>query len=282
MTITRASFPMTPAQAQAVQADYAQARQLPLTYALQLNADVSLSLRLIPPGEFSMGMQPDDFQRRQAWAPANDQWSENFALPHLVRVHRTFYLGQTAVTQAQWQAVMHSNPSYFRGSGELPAENMTAPEADVFCLALAALTGQLTRLPSESEWEYACRAGSPTIFHFGDCLDDLWDYGWFRENSSMISHAVGLKRPNAWGLHEMHGGIDEYCQDPWHPTYVWAPDDQRAWVHEGDLTQRVIRGGSWYDIAGYCTSPHRNRGPLAHRSEDHGLRVVMELPIVTD
>jgi len=278
MTSIRASFPMTPAEAQAVQAAYAEARHLPLTFALQLKPDTAMTLVLIPPGEFRMGLTDEAFAQYQKWKPGNDQHPENGFLLHLVRVHRPFYMGRTAVTQAQWQAVMPTNPAHFEGSGDLPMENVAPQEADLYCAIVAAQTGQQVRLPSESEWEYVCRAGSPTLFHFGDSLDQLWDYAWYRENSSMVSHPVGLKRPNPWGLYDMHGGIDEYCQDADHPTYAGAPDDQRTWLG-GDDTLRIKRGGSWYDIAAYCTSGHSSGNPLAHRSEDHGFRVVMELPL---
>lgn len=277
MPSIRASFPMTAAEAQAVQAAFAQARQLSPTFTLQLNPDVALPLVLIPPGEYLMGLTPEAFAQYQEWKPGNDQGPENGVQQHRVQVHRPFYLGRTAVTQAQWQAIMPTNPAHFKGSGDLPMENVTPQEADLYCTIVAARTGQQVRLPSESEWEYACRAGSATLFHFGDALDELWDYAWYRENASMVSHPVGLKRPNPWGLYDMHGGIDEFCQDAPHPSYAGAPDDQRPWLG-GDDTRRLKRGGSWYDIAAYCCSAHSSATLLAYRSEDHGLRVVMELP----
>jgi formylglycine-generating enzyme required for sulfatase activity len=158
-------------------------------------------------------------------------------------------------------------------------ENVSAQEADTYCQALSVLTGQQVRLPTEAEWEYACRAGSTTLFHFGDSLEELAQYGWYRENSEMRTHPVGLKLPNPWGLYDMHGGIDEFCQDPEHPNYQGAPSDQRPWRKNGDMTQRIKRGGSWYDIGVHCCSPHSSSYPADVGSEDHGLRVVVEIPV---
>ena len=273
-----ATFPLTPAQAQAVQEAYAQTRQIPMAFALQLNADVTMDFLLIPPGAFMMGLQPDAYARYVPWQPDQDRWPENFLLAHLVQVAEPFYLGRTAVTQAQWQAVRGTNPAHFTGNDQCPMENVSAQEVDNYCQALSVLTRQQVRLPSEAEWEYACRAGSTTLFHFGDSLDELGQYGWYRGNSDMRSHPVAMKHPNPWGLYDMHGGIDEFCQDPDHPNYQGAPIDQRPWVEGGDMTLRIKRGGSWYDRGGYCCSPHRSGYPVGVGSEDHGLRVVVEIP----
>jgi formylglycine-generating enzyme required for sulfatase activity len=278
MNTVRAIFPMTPPQAYSAQAAYARAKDLPISFALPLTPDVAMRFMLIPPGEFRMGMEEYAFRLHNAGAPDNDQHAWDGLLPHLVQVETPFYLGRTAVTQAQWQAVMGSNPSFFSAGGELPAEHMTVSEAAAYCQALSALTGRQARLPSESEWEYACRAGSPTFFHFGDSEDQLGQYAWYRANSGMVSHPVGLKLPNPWGLYDMHGGIDEYCQDLDHPSYHGAPTDQRAWMEDGVMNTCILRGGSWYDIPVYCSSPHSNSGPNDHPSEDHGLRVVLEIP----
>lgn len=256
-----ATFPLTPAQAQAVQSAYAQAYGLPVTFGLQLEPAIALSCQLIPPGEFIMGLEPEAYATKIAWHPDNGRWTENYLLAHPLQVTKPFYLGRTAVTQAQWQAVKGSNPAHFTGNDQLPIENISAQEADSYCQALSVLTGQQVRLPSEAKWEYDCRSGSATLFHFGDSLDELAHYGWYRGNADRRAHPVGLKLPNPWGLYDMHGGIDEYCQDPAHPSYRSAPSDQRPWLESGDMTQRVKRGGSWYDIGVY----YRTSG--AHESD---------------
>lgn len=277
MDTVGASFPLTPVQAQAIQESYARAHQLPVTFDLQLNPDVQIALQLIPPGEFIMGLEPDAFVTLMSLYPEKDRWPENPLLPHLVQVYNPFYLARTPVTQAQWQAVRGSNPAHFTGDAQFPIENVSAQEADTYCQALSALIGRQVRLPSEAEWEYACRAGSVTLFHFGDSLDELEQYAWYRENSEMRVHPLGLKLPNPWGLYDMHGGIDEFCQDPEHPTYHGAPSNQHPWREEGDFTRRIKRGGSWYDIGVHCCSPHSSSYPVAVGSEDHGFRVVVEI-----
>lgn len=279
MDTVRASFPLTVAQAQAVQEAYARAHQLPIDFDLRLTPDVSIHLRLIPPGEFIMGLEPEAFAKLMSLYPEEDKWPENPLFPHLVQVDTPFYLGSTPVTQAQWQAVRGSNPAHFTGDDQYPMENVSAQEADAFCQELSALTGQRLRLPSEAEWEYACRAGSTTLFYFGDSLEDLMQHGWYRGNSEMRSHPVGLMKPNPWGLYDMHGGIDEFCQDPEHPNYQGAPSDQRPWREDGDMTRRIKRGGSWYDIGVHCCSAHSSSYPADVGSEDHGLRVIVEIPV---
>lgn len=277
MNDIRASSPLTAVQAQAVQENYARAHQLPVTSSLQVKEGVHIHLQLIPPGEFVMGLEPEAFVTLMSLYSPNDRWPENPLIPRLVQITRPFYLARTPVTQTQWQAVRGTNPAHFTGNDQFPMENVSALEADAYCQALSILSGRQVRLPSEAEWEYACRAGSKTLFHFGDSLDQLEQYGWYRENSEMRAHPVSLKLPNPWGLYDMHGGIDEFCQDPEHPTYQGAPSDQRPWQEGGDMTQRILRGGSWYDLGKYCCSPNRNSYPVDVGSEDHGFRVVVEV-----
>jgi len=238
-----------------------------------------MNLQLIPPGEFIMGLETDAFDTLMSCYPATDRWPENLLLPHHVQINTPFYLASTAVTQAQWQAVRGTKPAHFTGNDQFPMENVSAQEADTYCQALSVLTGQQVRLPTEAEWEYARRAGSTTLFHFGDSLEELVQYGWYRENSEMRAHQVGLKLPNPWGLYDMHGGIDEFCQDPEHPSYHGAPSDQLPWRENGDMTRRIKRGGSWYDIGVHCCSPHSSSYPIDVGSDDHGLRVVVEIPV---
>jgi formylglycine-generating enzyme required for sulfatase activity len=247
---------MTFAQAQQLQLAYAQEHHLPVIRALQLNLRVNMEFVLIAPGEFVMG-SPEDTP------------------PHHVRIPLPFYLARTPVTQAQWLAVVGSNPAHFQHDSELPVETITWEACSSFGQKLSSLTGYPARLPSEAEWEYACRAGSSTAYSYGDSKAALDQYGWYRDNANGTSHPVGHKKPNAWGLYDMHGGIDEFCQDVWHPNYEGAPADGSAWIADGEQGRRVLRGGSWYDLAEHCSSPHRNSYPAAEPSEDHGCRVVV-------
>lgn len=234
-------------------------RHLPVTLTLELSANLTMEFVLIPPGEFLMGSEED--------APA-----------HSVKINAPYYLGKYAVTQAQWLAVMGSNPAHFNENNDLPVEMVSWVDCTNFCERLSVLTSHPARLPSEAEWEYACRAGSRMAYFFGDNTQGLDAYSWYRNNANHMSHPVGLKLPNAWGLYDMHGGIDEYCLDLWHPNYEGAPPVGRAWIDQGKKDLRVLRGGSWYDLAEHCSSAHRNYYRLAEPSEDHGFRVELPVP----
>jgi formylglycine-generating enzyme required for sulfatase activity len=249
---------MTPAQAKQLQEIYATEHHLPITLTLQLNPAEIIELVLIPPGKFVMGSQDD-------------------GLLHQVTIATAFYLGKYAVTQAQWLTVMRTNPAHFKGDDKLPMETISWEACNQFCLKLSSLIDQQARLPSEAEWEYACRAGSSAAYSFGDSEEQLHLHGWYRDNADGRSHPVGSKNPNAWGLYDMHGGIDEYCQDLWHPDYEGAPSNGSAWINNGEMSRRVLRGGSWYDLAEHCGSAHRNYYEATEPSEDHGFRVVIEM-----
>src|SRR5262245_55009272 len=128
-----ATFPLSSSQAQAVQEAYAQSRRIPAMFTLNLSSEVSMQFQLIPPGEFIMGLEPQAYALKMSWHPDNDKWSENVLLPHPVQITVPFYLGRTAVTQAQWQAVRGTNPAYFTDIDQLPVENISALEADRYC-----------------------------------------------------------------------------------------------------------------------------------------------------
>jgi formylglycine-generating enzyme required for sulfatase activity len=211
-----------------------------------------------------MGSTDDEYGQAQSTTPV-----------HTVTL-QGFQIGAFEVTQAQFEAVMGNNPSYTEGTytQNNPVGNVTWLEAREFCTQLSAQTGRTFTLPSEAQWEYACRAGSTTLYSFGDLDSELGDYAWFDGNSEGQSQQVGSKLPNAWGLYDMHGSVFEHCLDSWHNDYTGAPTDGSAW--EPDTTYwRVIRGGSWTDSPWYNRSANRMASPeLDFRAAGLGLRVV--------
>jgi formylglycine-generating enzyme required for sulfatase activity len=250
-----------------------------------------MELVLIPAGEFMMGtpgsetgrlfseefppnVRPADWVRTGKPLPS---WVLPHEGPaHRVRFSKPFYMGRYEVTQAQWQAVMGNNPSYFKGSDDLPVEQVSWSDCRAFCRRLSEKTGRNVRLPTEAKWEYACRAGGTGKYCFGDSEGELIAYGWFRKNSGHGTHPVGGKKPNAWGLHDMHGNVSEWCRD-WYGEkyYQGSPDTDPKGPSTGQ--SRVLRGGSWANLAFDCRSANREaRQPLPlFRPPYNGFRVVV-------
>jgi formylglycine-generating enzyme required for sulfatase activity len=193
----------------------------------------------------------------------------------------SFFMGKYPLTQAQYQAIMGNNPSYFKGNNR-PVETVSWDDAVRFCQKLSQRTGKNYRLPSEAEWEYACRAGTKTPFSFGDNITtDLVNYdgtypyksapkGKYREQTT----DVGTFPPNAFGLYDMHGNVWEWCEDDWHENYIDAPTDGSAWNSQSGSNTKLLRGGSWYDVAGLCRSALRFRISRGNRNFYCGFRVV--------
>jgi formylglycine-generating enzyme required for sulfatase activity len=228
-------------------------------------------IRLTPgegryPASFQMGSSGD--------APATERPA------HPVTLRRPFAMARYEVTQELYAAVMGPNPSRWKGPRN-SVELVSWPETITFCeKATAALreakllkADEVIRLPSEAEWEYACRAGTTTRYSFGDGVELLGDYAWFKGNSKGEDPPVGRKKPNAWGLYDMHGYVWEWCQDAWHPTYEGAPADGTA-REAKDAPQRVIRGGSWADAAEQSRSAYRRPAAIETRSDAIGFRCV--------
>jgi formylglycine-generating enzyme required for sulfatase activity len=232
------------------------------SYTEVLGNGVELTLMLIPSGEFLMGAT-------EVEADSDDEQPQ-----HLVRITQ-FLMGRYAVTQSQWRVVagydridkeLDPDPSSFKGDNR-PVEQVSWEDAKEFCRRLSKKTGKDYRLPSEAQWEYACRAGTKTPFLFGETITtELANYsgvdtykdgpkGEYRGETT----DVGSFPANAWGLYDMHGNVWEWCEDDWHNSYEGAPSDGSAWI-ESDRTEtrRLLRGGSWIDIPGYCRSAYRN------------------------
>jgi formylglycine-generating enzyme required for sulfatase activity len=154
----------------------------------------------------------------------------------------TFAIGKYPVTQKQYQAVMGVNPSHFQGNPQNPVEQVTYNDAIAFCQELSQVTGKNYRLPTESEWEYACRAGTITNYYFGDDRRQLEDYAWYLDNSHNTTHPVGQKKPNAWGLYYMHGNVWEWCEEGYMRGGSWGsnPNSCRSAVRDNSY-RRVYR-----------------------------------------
>jgi formylglycine-generating enzyme required for sulfatase activity len=229
----------------------------------------------IPPGAFLMGSDNQLFSE----APA-----------HPVHFRSGFYLGKYPITQALWQAVTGDNPAAFRDSADRPVDGVSWDQAVTFCQRLSDQSGQCVRLPSEAEWEYACRAGTPGEFFFGpwgpfhddsevpwEARQVLGEYAWFDLNSGGSTRPVGLKRPNPWGLHDMLGNLWEWCADVWHGDYAGAPNEGSSWVEDAQRQpRRCLRGGAWDMNAFRCRSPYRSYDHRELATNRFGLRVAMD------
>ncbi|MFN7512298.1 SUMF1/EgtB/PvdO family nonheme iron enzyme [Microcystis sp.] len=220
-------------------------RPLAPPFTENLPNGVTLEMVGLPAGQFLMGSPDSDPDARDNEKPQ-----------HQVKVN-SFAIGKYPVTQAQYQAVMGTNPSFFKYNPQNPVEDVSWNEAQAFCQKLSQITGKTYRLPTEAEWEYACRAGTTTRFYFGDDANQLGDYAWYKGNSQKTTHPVGQKRPNGWGLYDMSGNVWEWCEDNWHNNYIGAPKDGSAWL-TNDNDYQIVRGGSWYDNPDGCRSAFRS------------------------
>lgn len=247
-----------------------------------LGSPLTIEMVEIPEGTYLMGAPPETQKDRHP----NERPQHKVTLP-------MFYMSRTEVTQAQWLAVsklpkvsreIDLNPSGFKGDAKLPVQNVSWLEGVEFCERLSKATGRTYRLPTEAEWEYACRAGTTTPFHFGYTITaEIVNYD---ANYPFGAGPKGVTRkqpvpagntgaPNAFGLNNMHGNMAEWCLDPWHDTYIGAPTDGISWEDGGNQSLRVFRGGSWYDGGDNCRSAFRNSYAPDVKLSFIGLRIVM-------
>jgi formylglycine-generating enzyme required for sulfatase activity len=233
------------------------------TLDVDLGGGVKMQLVAIRPGSFLMGSE-----RSADWKPV-----------HEVKFAKPFYMGRHEVTQELWEKVMGANPSHFKCATN-PVEQVNWDDCQNFLAKLnAKVPGRSFRLPTEAEWEYACRAGSTNDFCYGNGDGLLREYAWYISNSDNMTHPVGGKQPNAWGLFDMHGNVWEWCQDIYRENYIGAPTDGRAWTQaQGSVTNRVLRGGSWYSEPSVLRSANRGRAASGFPGICYGLRVVTGTP----
>ena len=225
---------------------------------------IGMKLTYIPAGEFMMG-RPNGEKGDDAEQPQ-----------HRVRLTKPFLMGVTEVTQSQWKAVMGdgNNGSMFKGD-DLPMEELKWNDAKEFCRKLSAKDGREYRLPTEAEWEFACRAWTKTRFYSGDADGDLGTVGWFRDNSPQRrTHPVGQKKANTYGLYDMHGNAYEWCED-WFGPYPNGEVVDPTGPAKG--TDHVLRGGSWCDAPGTCRAASRRRNTPETHEYDFGCRVVCDV-----
>ena len=230
---------------------------------------IGMRFSLIPPGEFTMG------------SPAEEEWHREDEVLHGVTISKPFCMAVTEVTQKQWMALMGENPSFCEGD-ELPVETVTWDQAAEFCRKLSAKERMSYRLPTEAEWEYACRAGTTTPFHTGETIrTDQANYngdytyaggakGEFREETTV----AGSLAANAWGLYDMHGNVWEWCAD-WYAAYPDGDATDPTGPADGD--RRIFRGGCWMNFPAVCRSANRAKVVPQSWNFHLGFRVVREV-----
>jgi eukaryotic-like serine/threonine-protein kinase len=228
---------------------------------LELGNGVELEVVRIKAGKFTMG------------SPVHEKSREDDEVQHEVTLTTDFYLGKYEVTQEQYEAVMGKNPSRFKGK-RLPVESVNPDEAAAFCDALGKKLGRQVKLPSEAQWEYACRAGTTTPYHFGSKLN-----GSMENTDKSQAVVVGGYRPNGFGLHDMHGNVKEYCRDYYGPYDKIASNKDPVQLTKPTQDWRVARGGSFYRNGRECRSA--DRVPCEYstnfRAYDLGFRICVQI-----
>lgn len=237
--------------------------------------DLDLEMMPIPAGTFVMGSPSDEVDRYDDEGPQVT-----------VNITKSFWMGKTEVTQSQWKSVMGNNPSHFKGEN-LPVESVSWNDAMTFCEKLNELysdilpEGYQYALPTEAQWEYACRAGTTFRFFYGDDpgYDQLEHYAWYSNNSEKKTHLVGEKPPNAWGLYDMHGNVWELCSDYYSSSYPLGSISNPQGPQSGSY--RVERGGCWRVNAAGCRSANRNWHWPVFTDSNLGVRVAL-IPVPSE
>jgi formylglycine-generating enzyme required for sulfatase activity len=255
----------------------------------ELGNGVKLEMVYIRGGKFIMGSDDRQFEEHMnqlkkdlSWTQAQvDDYLQKYdeRPKHLVNVP-ALLMSKYPVTQAQYETIIGSNPSHFKGS-QRPVESVSWDDAQAFCQKLVKQTNKSYRLPSEAEWEYACRAGTKTPFHFGatispDVANYDGNYPYSQAPKGVCRKAttdVDIFPANSFGLCDLHGNVWEWCQDPWHKSYQGAPIDASPWLNDNNY--RVLRGGSWVSGAGYCRSANRFRNSPDARYSNVGFRLAL-------
>ncbi|NEP59969.1 MAG: formylglycine-generating enzyme family protein [Symploca sp. SIO2G7] len=260
-------------------------RRQAMFFTEDLGNGIMLEMVAIPGGTFIMGSPDTEEGRYERESPQ-----------HSVTI-KPFYFGKFTITQAQWRAVaalakvirdLNTDPAYFKGDN-LPVEQVSWNDSQEFCARLSRTTGRTYRLPSEAQWEYACRAGTNTPFHFGETITtDLANYdgnftysygpaGEYREKTTPVG---SFQVANGFGLYDMHGNVWEWCEDHWHKSYQGAPRDGSVWIKENlnkndsHYNFRSLRGCSWGFGPRFCRSAYRDLNEIDYRDSDIGFRVV--------
>lgn len=237
---------------------------------LDLGNGVEMSFQLIPAGSFRMGSRGEHHDEEPR---------------HLVQITQPFYLGTFPVTQQQFAVWKAEHENHFANNPRHPAENMDWHEAAQYCSWLTANfsnqvpAGYAAGLPTEAQWEYACRAGTETEYYSGDGEAALAEAGWYSENSESQTQPVGQLKANEFGLYDMHGNVDEWCSDAWdeHAYKKRVNGVCDPFIDGKKDADRVIRGGSWYGSPGYCRSAFRNWWRPVDRGRGQGFRVCLFL-----
>jgi len=237
---------------------------------LVLAKGVSMKFARLKAGKFTMGSPETEKDRYKNEGPQ-----------HQVTLTRPFYMGVTEVTQAQWKVAMNTQPWQGRATktgADHAAVYISWDDAVAFCKTVSKTTGRTVRLPTEAEWEYACRAGTTTTYGFGDDASKLSDYEWYYGNAyakgEKYAHTVGRKKPNAWGLYDMHGNVGEWCADWYAGPYANA--DVRDPKGPASGFGRICRGGDWVCFPSFCRAAYRPWAKPDVRATNGGFRVVVE------
>lgn len=243
----------------------------PAYLTIHLSDSVILEMVYIFPGDFFMGSPDDEIGRQPDEGPVRK-----------VTISKGYYLGKYVVTQQQWETVMGNNPSVFQNfpdSPQRPVERVSWDDTQLFLERLNSMDldrGHF-RLPTEAEWEYACRTGSSGRYSWGvdSSYRELFHHAWFNSRSEGQSHPVGLKKPNDWGLYDMHGNVWEWVSD-WMASYENAAVVDPKGPETGE--KKIIRGGSWFNEPEALRCANRNAHITQSRQTNNGFRLVLEIP----